>query len=130
MNTTEKLDKLSSLEMAIETNREYFGNLKVSWMEQIPLKIKDELDKIDTEFNERQEEIDKQISELTEEIKQDVLNIGETVKGTYKMAVWNKARETVDMKQLKGYAVAHPEVNSMIKVGEPTVTLRKIGKGE
>lgn len=46
------------------------------------------------------------------------------------MAVWNKARETVDMKQLKGYAVAHPEVNSMIKIGEPTVTIRKSGKGE
>lgn len=130
MNTTEKLDKLSGLEMVIETNREYFGGLKEEQMKQISPEIKEALDKIDVEFNERQADVGKQISELTEEIKQDVLNIGETVKGIYKMAVWNKARETVDMKQLKGYAVAHPEVNSMIKIGEPTVTIRKSGKGE
>jgi hypothetical protein len=130
MDTSEKLDELSALQMAIETNREYFNGLKEDWMKQIPVEVKNELDKIDVEFNERQAAVGKAISELEAEIKQDVLHIGSTVKGSFLMAVWNKARETVDMKQLKGYAVAHPEVNSMIKIGEPSVTIRKNGKGE
>ena len=130
MNTIEKLDKLSSLEMAIETNREYFGGLNEEQMKQIPPEIKVALNKIDVEFNERQAEVGKQISELTDEIKQDVLNIGETVKGTYKMAVWNKARVTWDNKGLEGFMVAHPEIVAFRKEGEPSVTIRKSGKGE
>jgi hypothetical protein len=100
-----------------------------------------ELDAIEEEFSKKECDIDNEflgkisvlngnITELEAEIKQDVLHIGSTVKGSFLMAVWNKARETVDMKQLKVYAVAHPEVNSMIKTGEPTVTIRKNGKGE
>ena len=127
MKTEEKLDKLSELQKTIEFNRKVHDAQKATLL---PPEIKVALDRMDAEFDEKQAEVGKQIDEITTEIKLDTINFGSTVRGTFLMATWNKARETVDMKQLKGYAVAHPEVNSMIKTGEPTCTIRKIGKGE
>ena len=131
MDITEKLNKLSLLQMAIETNREYFNGLKEDWMKQIPVEVKDALDKIDAEFNERQADVGKQIDEITKEIKLDTINFGSTIKGTFLMAVYNKARVTWDNKGLEGFMVAHPEIKAFRNdKGEPTCTIRKIGKGE
>ena len=131
MNTQEKLNELSALKMAIETNREYYNGLKEDWLKQIPTEVKEALDKIDAEFNERQAEVGKQISELEAEIKLDVINLGSTVKGEFLMAVYNKGRITWDNKGLEGFMVAHPEIVAFRKEGDPSVTLRKISnKGE
>ncbi len=46
------------------------------------------------------------------------------------MAVWSKGRETWDTKSLDGYALAHPEIASLRKVGDPSVSIRKINKSE
>ena len=127
METNEKLDRLHELEQIIESNREYHHKLRI---EALPEDVKTALDKIDLEFNAKQAEVGKEISELEAEIKQDVLHIGSTVKGTYKMAVWNKARVTWDNKGLEGFMVAHPEIVAFRKEGEPSVTIRKVGKGE
>jgi len=66
------------------------------------------------------------IDELTAEVKADVLNAGATVKGDYMMAVYNKGRVSWDTKGLDGFAIAHPEMQAFRKVGEPTITLRKV----
>jgi hypothetical protein len=127
MKTEEKLDELSALQMAIETNREYFGNLKA---ELVPPEIKQALDKIDAEFNDRQMELGKKIDGLTNEIKLDTITRKSTIKGSFLMAVYNKARVTWDNKGLEGFMVAHPEIVAFRKEGEPTCTIRKSGKGE
>ena len=127
MNTEEKLDLLSSCRNGMdELNSEKQKLINTI----LPDDIKQKLNDIDAEFKIKLDALTNQISEIEAEIKQDTLHIGSTVKGSFLMAVWNKARESVDMKQLKGYAVAHPEVNSMIKTGEPSVTIRKVGKKE
>lgn len=45
------------------------------------------------------------------------------------MAVYNKGRVSWDSSGLNGYMVAHPEITAFRKEGEPSITLRKIGKG-
>lgn len=127
MDTVDKLGLLSAYRDDVEKlaleKKELIASI-------LPDEIKKQLDDIEAEFNNRETAVSMAIESLESEIKQDVLYVGTTIKGKFLMAVWNKARETVDMKQLKGYAVAHPEVNSMIKTGEPTCTIRKNGKGE
>jgi hypothetical protein len=127
MQTNEKLDRLSELQATIEANREYYNGIKA---ELIPLEVKQALDKIDAEFNDKQMTLGKEIDELTKEIKYDVVNLGATVKGTLLMAVYNKGRISWDSKGLAGYAVAHPEISAFRTDGDPSVTIRKSGKGE
>lgn len=127
MNTEEKLNRLSELQATIDANREYYNGIKA---ELVPPEIKMALDKIDAEFNDKQMMVGKEIDEITTEIKYDVVNLGTTVKGAFLMAVYNKARVTWDNKGLEGYMVANPEIVAFRKEGEPTVTIRKIGKGE
>jgi len=63
---------------------------------------------------------------LSEEIKEVVIKSGESAKGQYLQAVYSKGKTTWDTKALEGYAVAHPEVNQLKKVGEPLVSIRDI----
>jgi hypothetical protein len=127
MDTTEKLNRLSELQATIEANREYYNGIKA---ELVPPEIKAILDKIDVEFNDKQMMLGKEIDEITKEIKYDVINLGKTVPGKFLMAVYNKARVTWDNHGLEGFMVAHPEIVAFRKEGEPTVTIRKSGKGE
>ena len=68
------------------------------------------------------------IADMTAEVKSDVLAHGETVKGAHLMAVWVKGRTAWDSKRLDGYAAAHPEIETFKTVGEPSVTIRVVGK--
>jgi len=63
---------------------------------------------------------------LSEEIKEVVIKSGESVKGNFLQAVYSKGKITWDTKALEGYAVVHPEVNQLKKVGEPLVSIRDI----
>jgi len=63
---------------------------------------------------------------LTAEIKDEVVKAGQTIKGSCLMAVFAKGRVSWDTKSLDGYVVAHPEVEQFRKVGEPSVSIRKI----
>jgi hypothetical protein len=63
---------------------------------------------------------------LTEAIKQQVISAGATIKGSVLQAVFIKGRVTFDTKALEGYAAAHPEIEKFKKVGEPSVTIRKV----
>ncbi len=63
-----------------------------------------------------------------EEVRKQVLDIGETVDGTLVLpdgkvlqAKYCEGRESWDGKALKGYMIAHPEVEAFLKVGEPYV---------
>ena len=73
-------------------------------------------------------EIGDETAALTQEIKEAVLRIGNTVPGSFLQAVWNKGRTSWDSKALVGYAVSHPEINDLKKVGNPSITIRKVAK--
>lgn len=58
----------------------------------------------------------------------EVYAMGETVKGARLMAVWTKPRVTWDSKVLEGYVIAHPELAAARHVGQPSVSIRPVGK--
>ncbi len=71
--------------------------------------------------------VQEQIEQLEEQARLAVLEAGETVKGGALQAVWVRGRVTWDTKKLDGLTILLPELNQARKVGEPTVTIRKIG---
>jgi len=82
-----------------------------------------EIEAIEAEYNAKAEGAQENISNLQADIKQMVIDHGATVKGSFLMAVRNKGRTTWDTKKLAGYALAHPEINELKKVGKPTVSI-------
>jgi len=123
MDTKQKLDRLSEMQAQADVMRAHFDKLRADVMTP---EIKQALDDIAAEESTALDALNGGIAELTAEVKADVTNFGATVKGDYLMAVYNKARVTWDNKGLDGFAVAHPEIAAFRKVGEPTVTLRKV----
>lgn len=94
----------------------------------LPAEVKARLAEIEAEFESKAETASGKISALEAEIKADVLAKGETVKGGKFQAVWNKGRQSWDDKGLGAYAETHPEVMQFRKQGEPSVTIRRVGK--
>jgi hypothetical protein len=72
----------------------------------------------------------KQEVDLTEEIKVVVVKSGESVKGQKLQAIFAKGRTTWDTRALEGYAVGHPEINALKKVGDPSVSIREVKETE
>lgn len=70
------------------------------------------------------------VNKLESDIKGAVLIRGESLKGATLQAIWAKGRETWDSKGLAGYALTHPEINALKKVGEPSVSIRVVKAGE
>jgi len=66
------------------------------------------------------------IADLRSTVELAVIREGHTVNGDMLMAVYNKGRETWDGKLLSGFALAHPEIEAARKVGNPTISIRKI----
>uniref|UniRef100_A0A6H1Z9L0 Uncharacterized protein n=1 Tax=viral metagenome TaxID=1070528 RepID=A0A6H1Z9L0_9ZZZZ len=88
--------------------------------------IKAQLAEIDAEFAGKTEAVNANIAVLETEVKQAVVEHGTSVKGTFLHAIWNKGHVSWDTRSLDGYAVAHPELLSFRKEGEPSVSLRKV----
>lgn len=127
MLITEKLNRLSSYNQELENLASEYQKLVDS---VIPEEVKKQLADIETEFTDKKSTLNSKIAELDNQIRQSVLVLGSSVKGDKLMAVWNKGRISWDTKGLDGFAVAHPEMAAFRKEGDPTVTLRKVGKGE
>ena len=126
MKTEEKLDLLFSKTFESEQINAKFDVLRKEIpVPEIPPEIQKQLADIELQRVEALATLEREIESLNAEIKQDTLGIGSTVDGKYMMAVWNKGRETWDGKLLNGFAIAHPEILSAKKVGDPSVTIRK-----
>ena len=83
-------------------------------------------DVIDAEFEDKALAVNDTITSLEAESRTAVLEHGATVKGAYLQAVWSKPRVSWDTKSLDGFMAAHPELAQFRKVGEASVSLRKI----
>lgn len=73
-------------------------------------------------------EFDASIAAVRTSIEQQVLELGASVKGDSLMAVWTKPRVTYDGKILEGFILAHPELAAARHVGQPSVSIRPVGK--
>ena len=123
MITKLKLDRLSELQAELD-----ILNIKKREMLEDVLseEVRQRIANIESSFKDKAETINNSIKELSEAIKDEVIGVGTTVKGTNLQAVYSKGRTSWDTKGLGGYAVANPEINRFKKVGEPSVSIRKV----
>jgi hypothetical protein len=89
---------------------------------QVELRKRD----IEAEFSDKASGVLDNIAKLTAEIKAATIQEGKTVKGKFWQAVYVRGRVTWNTDMLDGMCVAFPELAKARKVGEPSVTLRKV----
>ena len=127
---TQKIEKLADLQEQVAIQRTALDTQKQALVDSILTEeIKAKIKEIDVEFSPQYDavnEMQKKVTEIEKEVKDDVIASGETLKGTRLMAVYAKGRVSWDTKALDGYVVAHPEVDQFRKVGEPSVSIRKV----
>jgi len=117
------LGKLATLGEVLKSYQEELGKL----IEQALLNCLDLKEEYD-EIYQSLEVLTKDKLELIEVINKAVLESGESIQGEKLQAVFSKGRTTWDAKSLSGYALAHPEINELKKVGKPSVSIREIKK--
>jgi len=78
------------------------------------------------EFGTQAAAVDANIEALTNDIKRATVAHGESVKGKVFHAVYVKGRVTWNTDMLDGMLIAFPALEKARKVGQPSVTLRKL----
>ena len=68
------------------------------------------------------------IKDQTATVKDAVLVLKETVKGEGLQAVYSNGKTSWNTDQLLGYAKTHKAVLEMKKEGDPSISIRKVGK--
>ena len=94
----------------------------------IPEEVETALADVDAEFTPKLDAIDQKISALEEDAKAAVLSEGATVKGNVLQAVYTKGRVSWDNKKLEGLMMIVPQLEGARSIGQPSVSIRKIGK--
>lgn len=89
------------------------------------------------DLKERYDEIQQELETLTprrfaliEVITKAVLEGTVSIKGEQLQAVFSKGKATWNTKGLDGYAIAHPEIDKLRKVGKPSVSIREVKSKE
>lgn len=93
----------------------------------IPTSVAQALADVDAEFAPKHQAIAEKIETLEAEAKNAVLAEGATAKGGALQAVYAKGRVTWDGKKLDGMMSLIPQLEDARKVGEPSVSIRKVG---
>jgi hypothetical protein len=93
----------------------------------IPEEVIAKLAEINLTFAPKIDAVDEKITLLEAQAKAAVLEAGETVKGSALQAVFVKGRTSWDSKMLNGLSIVIPEILQACTVGQPTVTIRKVG---
>jgi hypothetical protein len=88
--------------------------------------VRAKLDEIDKLFDPKFTSIDNEISQLEKEIRDEVLLIGKSIKGRSLHAVYISGRVTWDTSKLEGLMIAIPQLQQLRRVGNPSVTIRKV----
>jgi len=123
VNIPEELDRLANM----QAERDVLAMTKQQLVDAIITpEIKAQIAEVEAEFAPKLETVDAKIEAQTSIVKRLVLEIGDSVKGAFLHAVFAKGRVSWDTKALDGYAVAHPEIVAMRKVGDPSVSIRNI----
>ena len=101
-----------SLEITLEEKMNLLADLKLRFIEE------------ENKFKSETADLRESMLSLEEEIKKEVISLGKTVRAEYITATYNKGKETWNGKLLDGYAVAHPEILKLKRIGEPTISFR------
>lgn len=120
-----KLNRLADLRAALDLTRMDYDAKRSKVLE----KVQAELDALEAEYQPLLDAAQDNASALEAEIKNDVLLTGQSVMTDVYQAVYVKGRVSWDNDGINNYARMHPEVLKFRKEGQPSVTLRTVGKG-
>lgn len=123
MNTVEMLDKLAEYQAQrtlIELDKQKAIDSILTY------EVRNALADIEFEFEGKYAGVDAKIAELTEQVKQAVIENGESAKGSFLHAVYAKGRVSWDSRKLEGLMMVIPQVAEARKIGDPSVSIRKI----
>ena len=120
--TVDLLNKLADLMAAQDVLRMDMDAKKVAIMAPVQAELND----LQTEYAPMFDHLQEEIAATEVVVRDAVMRGGESVKAAHLHAIFNKGRVTWDTKALDGYAVAHPELAGLRKVGEPSVAVRKV----
>ena len=123
MSIQEMLDQLAELQAQLEVIR-LSKHAAIDTV--ITPEIKARLDEIDAEFDPQNDSIEVAIDALTTNIKAEVIATGASVKGAHLQAVYTKGRVSWDTKMLDGLAIVFPKLEEARKIGDPSVSIRKV----
>lgn len=123
-NVVDKLNRLADLRAALDMTRMDYESKRAEVLAQVQA----ELDALDTEYQPLLDAAQANAATLEGEIKNDVLLGGKTVSNDVYQAVYMKGRVSWDNDGINTYAQSHPDVLKFRKTGNPTVTLRTVGK--
>lgn len=115
-----QLQGLDDLKAWLDTCRLHYQQLRD---DILTAEMKSALQEIDAEEQSETAPIKTAIAEQENSIKALVVQHGQTVKGKHLRAVFVQGRVSWDTKALDGYAVAHPEIETFRKVGNPSVRI-------
>ena len=123
ITTIDLLDRLADLRAAVDMVR---VKRQQAMDAAMPAEVAATLAEIDAEYGPMIEAAEKNAAELEEQIKAAVIAEGASVKSTWLHAVYTKGRVTWDGKKLDGMMALLPGLEAARKVGEPSVSIRKV----
>lgn len=123
MTTENKLRELRALDIELDSFR---LEKKTKIDDILTSEIKKQLDEVDEYYQNIFTNLQGFIDRATAEIKAEVLENKTSIKDGNYQAVYTKGRTTWDTKALSGYALAHPEIESLRKIGEPSVDRKSV----
>lgn len=88
--------------------------------------VQAELDALEEETAPMLKAVGEKIAIVEERAKAMVITQGESVKGCGLHLVYTKGRVSWETKMLDGMAALFPEINKARKVGEPSVSIRRV----
>jgi hypothetical protein len=118
-----KLDRLAELQANADMIK---SDAQEEIAALIPPEIQYLLQEIECSTDELDAAIQADIATLEADIKTSVLLNCVSVKGAHLHAIYTKGRPTWDGKMLDGMSKLIPQLEAARKVGEPTVSLRRI----
>ncbi len=120
MNDADRFGKREDIIRLLETKAaiEFQITDKTSLLRSLLNTIKAEADRLTIEEQ-------KALAECELRIKEETLALGETVGGSVYQSTFNGGRVTWNNEGLKGYAVAHPEVEQFKREGKPYVSIKR-----
>ena len=89
--------------------------------------IKAQISEIEDEFEPQEKAVNDKRAEIESLVKSEVVQLGETVKGTMYQAVYVKGRTKWNDTGLMQYLSVHPEIAYLRTIGDPSVSIRKVG---
>jgi hypothetical protein len=127
MSIIEKLDQLAEY----QAQRDAANLAKQELIDAVYTpEIRQAIADIEAEFTLKNMVVDEKIADTEAEIKAELLDLGEIPieqrKGKYFMAVYVKGKTTWDGKKLDGMMSIIPALKDARKVGDPSVTIRRV----